>query len=54
MPSASKSQQQAAAIAEKVPDRLYKRNSGLLSMKKPALRDFAKTKSSGLPQKAPR
>lgn len=53
MPSVSRSQQQAMAIAEKAPDKLYSRNSGLLKMGKSSLRDFAKTKTSGLPKKAP-
>ena len=54
MPSVSKAQQEATAIAEHTPDKLYKRNSGLLSMKKPQLREFAKTKTSGLPMRAPK
>jgi hypothetical protein len=54
MPSVSKDQQEAMAIAEHAPDKLYKRNAGLLKMKKPQLREFARTKTSGLPKKAPR
>lgn len=54
MPSVSKDQQEAMAIAEHSPDKLYKRNSGLLKMSKPKLREFARTKTSGLPVRAPK
>jgi hypothetical protein len=54
MPSVSQDQQEATAIALHAPDKLYKRNSGLLKMKKPQLREFARTKTSGLPVRAPK
>ena len=54
MPSTSKAQQQATAIAEHAPEKLYKRNRGLLKMSSSQLRDFASTKTSNLPKKAPR
>lgn len=49
MPSRSRSQQQAMAIAEHAPNKLYKRNRGLLKMSKSQLSDFASTKRKGLP-----
>jgi hypothetical protein len=51
MPSVSKAQQEATAIAEHSPGKLYKRNRGLLGMSHDQLHDFAATKTSGLPQK---
>jgi hypothetical protein len=44
MPAKSKAQQQAMAIAEHEPGKLYKRNRGMLSMSKSQLHDFAATK----------
>lgn len=52
MPAVSKKQQIAAAIAEHEPEKLYKRNIGLRKMKKKQLREFAKTKRKGLPERA--
>lgn len=52
MPAVSKAQQAAMAIAEHAPEKLSKKNSGLLQMSKPKLREFARTKTSGLPRKA--
>ncbi len=39
----------AAAIAKNDPGKLYKRNSGLKSMKPKALSEFASTPRKGLP-----
>ncbi len=39
------------AIAEHHPEKLYKRNRGLLKMSKQQLHDFASTKEKGLPKK---
>lgn len=50
MPSVSKNQQIAMAIAEHEPDKLYSRNKGLLKMSHQQLHDFASTKRSGLPK----
>ena len=52
MPAKSKKQQQAMAIAEHNPKKLYKRNKGLKKMSKSQLHDFASTKTKGLPKKA--
>lgn len=41
MPSVSRKQQQAMAIAEHAPGKLYKRNKGLAEMSKPQLSEFA-------------
>ena len=54
MPSTSKDQAVAMRIAEHAPDKLYKRNQGLLKMSKSQLHDFAATKSAGLPKRAKR
>jgi len=51
MPAKSKAQQEAMAIAEHNPSKLYSRNSGLLKMSQQQLHDFAATKRKGLPQK---
>jgi len=51
MPATSKVQQQAMAIAEHQPSKLYKRNKGLLKMTKKQLHDFASTKRKKLPTK---
>lgn len=40
----------AMAIAEHHPDKLYKRNRGLLKMSHSQLHDFASTPESGLPK----
>lgn len=52
MPAESKAQQQLMAIAEHSPDKLYKRNRGVLKMGKKSLREFAATKTKGLPKRA--
>lgn len=52
MPSVSKDQQIAMAIAEHEPDKLYARNRGLLKMSHQQLHDFAATPRKGLPKKA--
>jgi hypothetical protein len=49
MPSVSKAQQTVMAIAEHAPEKLYKRNRGLLKMTHSQLHDFAATKRKGLP-----
>lgn len=51
MPAVSKSQRKAMAIAENAPEKLYKKNKGLLKMSKKQLHDFASTKEKGLPEK---
>ena len=48
----SKVQRRAAAIAEHHPEKLYKRNRGLLSMTPDQMHDFASTKEKGLPMRA--
>jgi hypothetical protein len=54
MPSVSKDQQIAMAIAEHAPDKLYARNRGLLKMTHEQLHDFASTPRKGLPARAPK
>ncbi len=54
MPAKSKAQQQAMAIAEHEPDKLYAKNSGMKKMSKDQLHDFAATKRKGLPKYAPK
>lgn len=54
MPSISEAQRKASAIAEHHPEKLYRRNRGLLSMTKSQLSDFASTKEKGLPKKKKR
>lgn len=49
MPSKSKAEQEAMAIAEHNPSKLYARNRGLLKMSRTQLHDFASTKRKGLP-----
>lgn len=39
------------AIAEHSPEKLYARNAGLASMGRSKLREFTRTKRSGLPQR---
>lgn len=51
MPAVSQAQQQAMAIAEHQPGKLYKRNQGLLKMSHGQLHDFAVTPRSDLPKK---
>jgi len=52
MPSTSKKQQAATAIAKHHPEKLFKRNKGLLKMSKNQLSEFASTPTKGLPKKA--
>ena len=52
MPAESVAQQQAMAIAEHHPEKLYKKNRGLLKMSHKQLHDFAATKHKGLPSRA--
>jgi hypothetical protein len=51
VPSLSKKQRKAAAIAEHHPDQLNDANKGMLSMSKGQLHDFASTPEEGLPEK---
>jgi hypothetical protein len=51
MPSVSKAQRKAMAIAEHHPSELYPRNKGLLSMSRGQLHEFADTKEAGLPER---
>lgn len=51
MPSESRAQQQAMAIAEHDPKKLYKKNRGLLRMTHEQLHDFAATSTRGLPER---
>jgi hypothetical protein len=44
MPAETEKQREAMAIAEHHPEKLYKKNKGLLKMNKEQLHDFAKTK----------
>ena len=48
MPAVSKKQQQAMAIAEHEPLKLYERNKGLAKMRQEQLHEFASTKREGL------
>lgn len=54
MPSVSKAQQQAMAIALHNPSKLKRRNRGLLDMDKQDLEDFASTPRKGLPKRKKR
>ena len=51
MPSVSKAQQAAMAIAAHEPEKLNPSNKGLLKMSKKSLNDFASTPTKGLPSK---
>jgi hypothetical protein len=51
MPATSKAQQAVMAIAEHEPEKLYKRNRGVLNMTHDQLHDFAATKTKKLPAK---
>jgi len=48
MPAKSKKQRQMMGIAEHHPEKLHKKNKGVLKMSKNQLHDFAKTKEKGL------
>lgn len=52
MPAVSQKQQEAMAIAEHSPSKLYAKNKGLLKMSHKQLHDFAITPRKGLPKKA--
>jgi hypothetical protein len=54
MPSVSRKQQIATAIAEHAPSKLFGRNKGLLKMSHSQLHDFAATPRKGLPESAPK
>lgn len=49
MPSVSRAQRIAMAIAEHHPGKLYKRNKGLTKMTHEQLHDFASTSEKNLP-----
>lgn len=51
MPAESKAQRTAMAIAEHDPQKLYKKNRGLLRMTNSQLHDYAATPERGLPEK---
>lgn len=51
MPAKSQAQQRLFAIAEHVPEKLHKKNIGLLKMSKAKLSEFASTQRKGLPKK---
>lgn len=52
MPSESKAEQSAMAIAEHHPSKLFSRNRGLLKMTHDQLHDFASTPRHSLPARA--
>jgi len=47
MPATSENMRIAAAIAEHEPEKLYKRNRGMLKMSKKQLHDYAKKRKTG-------
>jgi hypothetical protein len=51
MPATSKAQQEAFAIAEHSPGKLYAKNRGLLKMGKAKLSEFASTPRKDLPER---
>lgn len=51
MPSVSKVQREAMAIAEHNPEKLNKRNRGLLKLSHQQLHDFAATSETNLPER---
>ena len=51
MPSVSKAQQSLMALAEHAPEKVYKRNRGVMNMSASSLRDFAMTSRKGLPKR---
>lgn len=51
MPAVSKKQRIVMAIAKHAPNKLFKRNKGLLKMSKPQLSEFARIPESNLPIK---
>lgn len=52
MPSTSKKQRRAMAIAEHHPEELYERNKSLLGMSHEQLHEFADTPEKNLPERA--
>ncbi len=50
MPAVSQAQQEAMAIAEHDPSKLYAKNKGLLRLHAQQLHDFAATPRTGLPK----
>lgn len=54
MPAVSRKQQVAMAIAEHTPEKLHAENKGMLQMSHSQLHDFAATKRSDLPERAPK
>lgn len=54
MPAKSKAQQKLFAIAEHDPSKVSKKNRAILKLKKSTLREFAKTKTKGLPKRIKR
>jgi len=51
MPAKSKVQRRMMGIAEHHPEKLFKRNRGVLSMGKGEMDKFAATKEKGLPKR---
>lgn len=51
MPARSKAMRRAVGIAEHHPEKLYKRNRGLLGMTHKQMHEFASTPEKGLPYK---
>lgn len=51
MPAVSKKQRRAIAIAEHHPEKLYKRNRGLMGMKREDMEHFSSTSEKNLPKK---
>jgi hypothetical protein len=49
MPAVSRAQQRLFAIAEHEPNKLQRKNRGLLKLSHTQLHDFAATKAKGLP-----
>jgi hypothetical protein len=51
MPAVSKAQRRLMGLAEHHPEKVYKKNRGVLGMTGVALHDFASTSEKGLPKK---
>jgi len=54
MPAKSIKQRRLMAIAEHAPEKLFKKNKGILKMNKKQLHDFAKTPEKKLKMKKPK
>ena len=54
MPAESKAQRKLMAIAKHHPEKVMKKNRGVLKMSKKQLTDFAETKEKGLPKRKKR